>query len=209
VKAESIENLCRETAARIDKGQIIAWYQGRMEFGPRALGSRSILADPRDPTMRDRINSLVKKREAFRPFAPVVTKEAASRVFDITPGEEDTYAHMLFVTRVTPPHRKALPAVTHVDGSARAQTVSKEQNPRLWQLLNEFEKVSRLPVLLNTSFNVKGQPIVRTPKEALDTFLFAKLDALVLGDYIVEARSLRSLGQGTPSDALNPSDVVA
>ena len=159
--------------------------------------------------MRDRINSLVKKREAFRPFAPVVTKEAASRFFDITPGEEDTYAHMLFVTRVTPPHRKALPAVTHVDGSARAQTVSKEQNPRLWQLLNEFEKLSRLPVLLNTSFNVKGQPIVRTPKEAVDTFLFAKLDALVLGDYIVEARGASSLERATLSEAANPSDPVA
>jgi carbamoyltransferase len=209
VKAESIENLCRETAARIDKGQIVAWYQGRMEFGPRALGSRSILADPRDPTMRDRINSLVKKREAFRPFAPVVTKEAAARVFDITPGDEDTYAHMLFVTHVALPYRKTLPAVTHVDGSARAQTVSREQNPRLWQLLNEFEKLSRLPVLLNTSFNVKGQPIVRTPKEALDTFLFASLDALVLGDYVVEARSARPLERATLSEPGNPSDLIA
>ncbi len=209
VKAESIEKLCRETAARIDKGQIVAWYQGRMEFGPRALGSRSILADPRDPTMRDRINSLVKKREAFRPFAPVVTKEAAARVFDITPGDEDTYAHMLFVTQVALPYRKTLPAVTHVDGSARVQTVSREQNPRLWQLLNEFEKLSRLPVLLNTSFNVKGQPIVRTPKEALDTFLFARLDALVLGDYMVEARSARSLERAMLSEAGNASDLIA
>ncbi len=209
VKAESVETLCRETAARIDKGQIIAWHQGRMEFGPRALGSRSILADPRDSTMRDRINALVKKREAFRPFAPVVTKEAASRFFDITPGEEDTYAHMLFVTQVARPYRKALPAVTHVDGSARAQTVSREQNPRLWRLLNEFEKLSRLPVLLNTSFNVKGQPIVRTAEEALDTFHFAKLDALVLGDYIVEAKSARSLEQVTFSKAATPSDLVA
>jgi carbamoyltransferase len=182
---ESFDSLCREVAARIDRGEIVAWFQGRMEFGPRALGSRSILADPRDPTMRDRINSLVKKREAFRPFAPVVTKEAASRVFDVQAGEEETFAHMLFVMPVRPAFRDKLPAITHVDGSARAQTVAQEHNPRLWQLLREFEKLSGLPVLLNTSFNVKGQPIVCTPVEALDTFLFARLDVLVMGDYLV------------------------
>ena len=187
-KYESFEQLCKDIAARIDEGQIVAWFQGRMEFGPRALGSRSILADPRDPTMRDRINSLVKKREAFRPFAPVVTKEAAARIFDIHQGEEDTFAHMLFVTPVRLAFREKLPAVTHVDGSARAQTVAKEQNPRLWQLLTEFENLSGMPVLLNTSFNVKGQPIVCKPEEALDTFLFAKLDVLVMGDYVVVPR---------------------
>jgi carbamoyltransferase len=185
VKSACSESLCREIAARIDRGQIVAWFQGRMEFGPRALGSRSILADPRDPTMRDRINRLVKKREAFRPFAPVVAKEAASRIFDIQAGDEHTFAHMLFVTPVRTEFREMLPAITHVDGSARAQTVSKEQNPRLWQLLTEFEKLSGLPILLNTSFNVKGQPIVCTPKEAVDTFIFAKLDVLVIGDYVV------------------------
>jgi carbamoyltransferase len=187
-RVKSFDSLCQDIAARIDKGQIVAWFQGRMEFGPRALGSRSILADPRDPTMRDRINSLVKKREAFRPFAPVVTKEAATRFFDIRPGDEDTYAHMLFVTQVRAPYREKLPAITHVDGSSRAQTVAQDHNPRLWQLLSEFEKLSGLPVLLNTSFNVKGQPIVCTPKEALDTFLFAKLDVLVMGNFIVEPK---------------------
>jgi carbamoyltransferase len=188
VRSECFDELSREVAARINQGQIVAWFQGRMEFGPRALGSRSILADPRDPTMRDRINSLVKKREAFRPFAPVVTTEGASHIFDIQPGDEDTFAHMLFVMPVRPEFREKLPAITHVDGSARAQTVAKEQNPRLWQLLTEFEKLSGLPVLLNTSFNVKGQPIVCTPKEAVDTFIFAKLDVLVIGDYIVSPR---------------------
>lgn len=192
VQFESFDRLCQEIAARIDQGQIVAWYQGRMEFGPRALGSRSILADPRDPTMRERINSLVKKREAFRPFAPVVTQEAAAQIFDIQPGDEDTYAHMLFVMPVRPAFRKLLPAITHVDGSARAQTVVRDHNPRLWKLLNEFEKRSGLPVLLNTSFNVKGQPIVCTPQEALDTFLFAKLDVLVMGDYVVTAKSAES-----------------
>jgi carbamoyltransferase len=182
---ESFDLLCQDIAARIDRGQIVAWFQGRMEFGPRALGSRSILADPRDPTMRDRINNLVKKREAFRPFAPVVTSEGAGRVFDIQAGEEDTFAHMLFVMPVRPAFRDKLPAISHVDGSARPQTVRREHNPRLWQLLNEFEKRSGLPVLLNTSFNVKGQPIVCTPKEAIDTFLFAGLEVLVMGDYLV------------------------
>ena len=188
---ESFEALCKDVAARIDKGEIIAWFQGRMEFGPRALGSRSILADPRDPTMRDRINALVKKREAFRPFAPVVTREAAARIFDIRVGEEDTFAHMLFVMPVRSSFREKLPAITHVDGSARAQTVAKEQNPRLWRLLNEFESLSGLPVLLNTSFNVKGQPIVCTPREALETFLFARLDALVMGNHLVVPSSIR------------------
>ena len=203
---ESFDRLCEEIAARIDRGQIVAWFQDRMEFGPRALGSRSILADPRDPTMRDRINSLVKKREAFRPFAPVVTKEAASRVFDIQAGEEDTYAHMLFVMLVRPAFREKLPAITHVDGSARAQTVAREHNPRLWQLLNEFERRSGLPVLLNTSFNVKGQPIVCTPKEALDTFLFARLDVLVMGDHLVVPKQAQTAIHSGTHPAISASD---
>jgi len=145
--------------------------------------------------LRDRINSLVKKREAFRPFAPVVAKEAATRFFDIRPGDEDTYAHMLFVTPVRAPYREKLPAITHVDGSSRAQTVAQEDSPRLWQLLNQFEKLSGLPVLLNTSFNVKGQPIVCTPTEALDTFLFAKLDVLVMGNFIIEPKRGVAVGE--------------
>jgi carbamoyltransferase len=136
--------------------------------------------------MRERINRLVKKREAFRPFAPVVTNESARRYFDITPGDEDTFAHMLYVTHVLPAHRDKLPAITHVDGSARVQTVSEDQNPRLWKLLKAFESVTGLPILLNTSFNVKGEPIVCTPQEALITFRNANLDALIIGDYLVE-----------------------
>jgi carbamoyltransferase len=184
-KAESYEDLSRDVAKRLAEGQIVAWFQGRMEFGPRALGSRSILADPRDPNMRDRINSLVKKREAFRPFAPVVAKEAATTYFDIAEGDEQTYAHMLYVTPVRPAYRERLPAITHVDGSARVQTVFEEHSPRLWRLLKDFEQLTGLPILLNTSFNVKGQPIVCTPQEALDTFLQAKLDTLVIGDFVV------------------------
>lgn len=181
----SFDDLAREAAKRIAEGQIVAWFQGRMEFGPRALGSRSILADPRDPKMRDRINALVKKREAFRPFAPAVTAEAASHFFEIDEGDEALYAHMLFVTLVHPPYREQLPAITHVDGSARVQTVAKEEHPRFWTLLNEFGNVSGIPAVLNTSFNVRGQPIVCTPTEAVETFLFANLDVLVMGNYLV------------------------
>ncbi len=199
VELESFDAVCREVASRLARGEIVAWFQGRMEFGPRALGNRSILADPRDPMMRERINSLVKKREGFRPFAPVVTKEAAARIFEIAPGDEDTYAHMLYVTHVRAQYRERLPATTHVDGSARVQTVGEEQNPRLWQLLREFEKLSGLPVLLNTSFNVRGQPIVCNPREALDTFLFANLDLLVAGNLLVTSRKPAAI-HGTLAD---------
>ena len=182
---ESFDDLAKNVAQRIADGQIVAWFQGRMEFGPRALGNRSILADPRHPGMRDRINALVKKREGFRPFAPAVTVEAASQFFEIEAGDEAGYAHMLFVTQVRAAYREQLPAITHVDGSARVQTVAKEDSLRFWTLLDEFGKLTGMPVVLNTSFNVRGQPIVCTPTEAVDTFLFANLDALVVGDSLV------------------------
>lgn len=187
-KADSFDDLCCQVADRLAAGEVVAWFQGRMEFGPRALGSRSILADPRDPEMRDRINRLVKKREGFRPFAPVVTTESARQFFEIAPGDEDTFAHMLYVTHVLPRYRQGLPAITHVDGSARVQTVSEEHNPRLWRLLKAFEGLTGLPILLNTSFNVKGEPIVCTPIEAINSFRNAQLDALVMGDYLVEPK---------------------
>jgi natural product biosynthesis luciferase-like monooxygenase protein len=190
VPTASFTELCKEVALRINHGEIIAWFQNRMEFGPRALGSRSILADPRDGGMRERINALVKKREGFRPFAPVVTREKAAEIFEIRPGQEETFSHMLYVTHVRGPYRDKLPATTHVDGSARAQTVSRQQNPKLWQLLKAFEGLSGIPVLLNTSFNVRGQPIVCSPPEAIDTFLAARLDALVLGDTLLVPRKL-------------------
>ena len=185
-KADSFEHLCRLVSERLAAGEVVAWFQGRMEFGPRALGNRSILADPRVPGMRDRINSLVKKREGFRPFAPVVTSEGAGRYFDVAPGDEGSFAHMLYVTQVLPAYRGQLPAVTHVDGSARVQTVARQDNPRLWTLLRAFEALTGIPILLNTSFNVKGEPLVRTPQEALHTFTQAGLDVLVLGDYVVQ-----------------------
>ena len=188
IELDSFGEVCNEVTERLKRGEIIAWFQDRMEFGPRALGSRSILADPRDPTMRDKINALVKKREGFRPFAPVVKREAAAEIFEIPPGDEEAFAHMLFVTHVRPEYRDKLPATTHVDGSARVQTVAQQDNPKLWQLLNTFAESTGMPVLLNTSFNVRGQPIVCTPEEAIETFLKARLDALVLGNLILLPR---------------------
>jgi carbamoyltransferase len=184
-----LDRLIQNVVERLSRGEIVAWFQGRMEFGPRALGARSILADPRDPQMRARINRLVKKREEFRPFAPAVTSEAAAQIFEIAAGDEALYAHMLFVTQVRPAYHECLPAITHVDGSARVQTVCKNDHPRFWALLNEFGNANGIPVLLNTSFNVCGQPIVCTPAEAIDTFLTAGLDALVIENHVVTRQS--------------------
>jgi carbamoyltransferase len=185
----SFDELVCDVARRLDGGQVVGWFQGPMEFGPRALGNRSILADPRDPGMRDRINHLVKKRESFRPFAPAVTAEAAHQYFETAPEDVPLFAHMLFVARVRASERPRFPAVTHVDGSARHQTVARAERPRFWQLLDAFGTLSGAPMLLNTSFNVRGQPIVCTPEEAIDTFLRAQLDALVIGDYLVVGSS--------------------
>lgn len=174
------EALVRQTAQRLAQGNIIGWMQGRMEFGPRALGNRSILADPRDANMRDKINSLVKKREAFRPFAPVTLESTASRFF--ATGHPQPF--MLETCAVT--HDAPLPAITHVDGSARLQTVNARTNARLSALLEAFGAITGLPVLLNTSFNVNKEPIVCSPEDALKCFVTAKLDCLVMGDFIVD-----------------------
>jgi carbamoyltransferase len=186
---ESFDELTRDIVCRLEQGQVVGWFQGAMEFGPRALGNRSILADPRDPGMRDRINRLVKKREAFRPFAPAVTAEAAPQYFEIARNEVRLFSHMLFVAQVRAAEKPRFPAITHVDGSARVQTVVNEENPRFWQLLDTFGKRTGVPMLLNTSFNVRGQPIVCTPEEAVDTFLRAQLDVMAIGDYVVVRRS--------------------
>jgi carbamoyltransferase len=188
---ESGEQLAKDVARRLDDGQVVAWFQGRMEFGPRALGSRSILADPRDPGMRDRINAMVKKREAFRPFAPVVAEEHASEYFEIEPGDERLYAHMLFVAQVRPDWQGKLPAITHVDGSARLQTIRSEDSYLLWQLLAAFRELSGIPILLNTSLNVRGQPIVCTPAEAYEVFESTDLDVLVVNTTVLSKQEGR------------------
>lgn len=169
------------TATLLSQGNIVGWFQDGSETGPRALGNRSILADPRVAEMKDILNKRVKFREHFRPFAPMVIKEKVKEYFE---GINDN-AFMLFVEQVRPEKQSVIPAVTHVDGSARLQTVGVENNPKMYKLLQHFEKITGVPVLLNTSFNIKGQPIVETPEDALEAFLHCDMDVLVMGDTIV------------------------
>ena len=173
--------LAARVAGELADGKILAWFQGGMEFGPRALGNRSILADPRSAGTRDLVNRRIKKREDFRPFAPAAKAESAAEFFRIKPGAEHQYEHMVVLTRTRPEHVAGLGAVTHVNGTARVQTVRREHNVRFWELLDALEERIGVPVVLNTSFNVQGQPIVRTPREAVATVLDAGLDGLVLG----------------------------
>jgi carbamoyltransferase len=180
---DSLESTCACAARLIADGRVIAWYRGRMEYGPRALGNRSILADPGHPEMRDRINAMVKKREAFRPFAPACAVEDAHRWFDVAAGTDLPY--MITVVDVRPEARNSLPAVTHVNGSARLQTVSSEDNPDFHTLLLAVGETTGRPIVLNTSFNVKGQPIVNTPEQAVETFLGTGIEFLFLENFLV------------------------
>ena len=183
---DSLRQTCEEAARLIAEGRVIAWYRGRMEYGPRALGNRSILADPGHPAMRDRINAMVKMREAFRPFAPACSIEEAHRWFNVAPGTHMPY--MITVVDVRPEFRGALPAITHVNGSARLQTVSEQDNPDFHRLLKAVGKTTGREMVLNTSFNVKGQPIVNTPEEAIETFLGTGIEFLFLEDRLVSRR---------------------
>lgn len=180
---ESLEETCTAAAKLIGEGRVIAWSRGRMEYGPRALGNRSILADPGHPEMRDRINAMVKKREAFRPFAPACSVEEASRWFEVAPGAE--FPYMISIVNVRPEVRNLLPAITHVNGSARLQTVSVNDNPDFHALLEAVGKTTGRQMVLNTSFNVKGQPIVNTPEEAIETFLGTGIEYLFLENFHV------------------------
>lgn len=168
-------------ARMLADGKVLGWFQGRMEFGPRALGNRSILADPRRPDMKEIVNEKIKFREGFRPFAPAVPLEDAPEWFDLT-GESP---YMLFTV---PTVSERIPAVTHVDGSARVQTVKREDNPLFHSLLREFGSITGVPVLMNTSFNLRGEPIVCTPADALATFARSGMDALVIGKFLVRKR---------------------
>lgn len=190
--------LAKNTAALLADGQVVAWFQDRMEFGPRALGNRSILADPRDAAMRDKINSIIKQREEFRPFAPVVRIEDATEYFEIAPGSESQFAHMLFVARTRERYQHVLRAVTHVDGTARVQVVRREENEKLWRLLTDFGGMTGVPVLLNTSFNLRGQPIVMDPRTAVTTFLNSRLDYLVLGHALLSRPAPAEFGDESP-----------
>lgn len=174
------DRLAEETAAAIARGDVIGWYQGRSEWGPRALGNRSILADPRRGDMKDILNLKIKRRESFRPFAPSVLEERTGDWFTI--DYPDPF--MIKVYPIRPERRSLVPAVTHVDGTGRLQTVSKRANPRYWALISAFERQTGVPMVLNTSFN-ENEPIVNTPAEALDCFLRTRMDRLVLGDVVL------------------------
>jgi carbamoyltransferase len=176
-----------EVARAIAEGRVVAWYQGRGEWGPRALGNRSILADPRRTDMKDRVNSVVKMREGYRPFAPACLREHADQWFDLRGVGESPY--MLFAVPVREGKRAEIPAVTHVDGSARVQTLREEENPRFYALIRAFYELTGVPILLNTSFNVNSEPIVNTPAEAIRCFLGTGIDLLVLGDTVIEKRA--------------------
>ena len=186
------EQLCHWAAERLAEGKIVGWFQGRMEWGARALGNRSILADPRRANMREIINTKIKFREKFRPFAPSILEEALDEYF--VGAVADPF--MIQVYPVRPDKRGIIPAVTHVDGSGRLQTVSRRTNPLYWELLKAFEKQTGVPVLLNTSFN-ENEPIVHRPEEALDCFLRTKMDILVMGHYVLEKGGAREGGHGS------------
>ncbi len=183
---ERSPSITTTAAESLASGKVVGWFQGRMEFGPRALGNRSILADPRDAAMKERINAKVKRREPFRPFAPAVIEEVAPEYFHMTGMRSSPF--MLFTVAVREEKRSVIPAVTHVDGSARIQTVSRKTNPRFARLIEEFGTLTGVPVLLNTSFNVKNEPIVCSPKDALLCFLSTDIDCVALGDFFVRKR---------------------
>jgi carbamoyltransferase len=193
--------LCEETARLLADGNVVGWFQGRMEYGPRALGNRSILGDPRHPEMQKRLNLKIKYREGFRPFAPAVLVEDAVDYFEL----DRPSPYMLLVASIKPERRNPLPdgysdlslferlyhlrsdipAVTHVDYSARIQTVHRETNERFWNLIRAFKELTGCSVLVNTSFNVRGEPIVCTPDDAYRCFMRTEMDCLVMGDYLL------------------------
>jgi carbamoyltransferase len=191
-----VEEPARVAAAAVAAGHVVGWCQGQMEFGPRALGNRSILGDPRDARIPDTINGKVKFRESWRPFAPSVLAEESSHWFE--PPLDSPY--MLLAVSVRPDKRATVPAITHVDGSARTQTVTRADNPLYYRLIEHFRDLTGVPMVLNTSLNIKGEPIARTPDDALRCFLHSDLDVLVLG-HVVMWKDHVQLDVETPSTA--------
>ena len=176
------ESLLQNTAKLITEGSIVGWYQGKMEWGPRALGNRSILADPRNEKMKEILNEKIKHRESFRPFAPSIMEEYISDYFEI----DIPSPYMLMVAKIKQPEK--IPAVTHVDGTGQLQSVSKDSNPLYYDLINEFYKITNVPVIINTSMNVMGEPIVNTPEQAYNMVLKTDMDCIVLGNNIIFAK---------------------
>jgi carbamoyltransferase len=183
IKYKRINNfnyLCKLVSKKISSGKIVGWYQDRMEWGPRALGNRSILCDPRNKKIRDILNVKIKKREKFRPFAPSILREKVKEWFEV----DDENPFMTKVYKIKVSKKKIIPAVCHIDGTGRVQTVRKINNIKYYMLIKEFFKLSGVPILLNTSFN-ESEPIVCTPKNALDCFIRTKMDIIVLQNWIL------------------------
>ena len=181
---EKIEDIPKTVANILSRGEIIARFNGRMEFGERALGNRSILADPRAENIKDKINSIIKYREGYRPFAPVIIQEKVCNYFDVS--ETFTCHYMEKVVQIKKEFQKELPAVTHVDGSGRVQTVSEKHNLSFYQIIKEFESLTGFPIVLNTSFNIAGEPVVLSPDDALTTFYNSGLEFVMIGSFLVK-----------------------
>lgn len=182
IQVELCDDVFSKAATSIANGKIIGWFQGKSECGPRALGNRSILADPRDPGMKDRLNAKVKFRESFRPFAPSILWERQQDYFDL----DVPSPYMLMVADILEEKRYLIPSVTHVDGTGRLQTVMKELNPMFYRLIEKFDETTGIPIVLNTSFNIRGEPIVETPDDAIQCFLGTGIDELYISSYFVK-----------------------
>ena len=208
---DDFRNLAPDVAAKLTEGNVVGWFQGRMEFGPRALGNRSILGDPRNPEMQKKLNLKIKYREGFRPFAPSVLEEDIKEYFQldrpspymllVAPINEDKQVQLPENYHAKPLYerlyflRSDLPAITHVDYSARIQSVSRQTNPRYWELIKQFKKLTGYGVIVNTSFNVRGEPIVCTPEDAYRCFMRTEMDYLVLGDYLLDKKEQVKLSE--------------
>ncbi len=189
-EAQNTDELLDRVTESLMAGKVVGWFQGRFEWGPRALGNRSILADPRNPAMKDIVNAKIKFREPYRPFAPSVASECAAKYFELGQGPlQYPVRYMLYVTPVKPEHRATLPAVTHVDGTARVQAVFQEYSPLYYGLIERFGRATGVPVVLNTSFNLRGEPIVTTPENAFSTFSRSEMDCLVLGNFLIDKQT--------------------
>jgi len=184
------EQLFPAVAERIAAGDVVGWFQGRMEFGPRALGNRSILVDPRRPDMKDVLNARIKHREPFRPFAPSILAEDTGDWYE----QDYSSPFMILVYKTRADKRELIPAVNHVDDTGRVQMVDRAVAPRYWRLIKEFEKLTGVPILLNTSFN-ENEPIVMSPQHAIETFAKTRMDVLVLGNHVVRRSGSRVPGK--------------
>ena len=184
IETKLYEQIIDIVAEEIKDGNVIGWFQGRMEFGARALGNRSILANPRDPQMKSRLNKMIKKREGFRPFAPIVKESSSTSYFNY----QDTVPYMNQVVKVKQDHAKNLPAITHIDNSARIQTLNKNQHRYMFSLLEKLETINEYPIVINTSFNLKDQTMVLTPEDAIKTFLNCEMDTLILHNLVIKKK---------------------